>query len=214
MTTLTAPPTGTLKSLNPATGEVVGELPITPIGEIPNIVARARAAQPAWRNLGLEERMQTLLPVGTQLVDRADDLGRLLTREMGKPLREAVGEVKDCGESLEATLREIVDALQPDVLEDDKAKSFVYHDPLGVCVTITPWNFPLSMPHWMVIPALMAGNTVVLKPSEETPLIASSRKFRDRPKPGVVWGWLKLHALYHLGVPAERLARLYYGDQA
>ena len=48
---------------------------------------------------------------------------------------------------------------------------------------------------------------------EETPLIASSRKFRDRPKPGVVWGWLKLHALYHLGVPAERLARLYYGDQ-
>ncbi len=174
MTTLTAPPTGTLKSLNPATGEVVGELPITPIGEIPNIVARARAAQPAWRNLGLQERMQTLLPVGTQLVDRADDLGRLLMREMGKPLPEAVGEIKQCGESLEATLREIVDALQPDVLEDDKAKSFVYHDPLGVCVTITPWNFPLSMPHWMVIPALMAGNTVVLKPSEETPLIAQA----------------------------------------
>ncbi|MFB3139414.1 MAG: aldehyde dehydrogenase family protein, partial [Phycisphaerales bacterium] len=92
MTTLTAPPTGTLKSLNPATGEVVGEVPITPIGEIPNIVARARAAQPAWRNLGLEKRMQTLLPVGTQLVDRADHLGRLLTREMGKPLPEAVGE--------------------------------------------------------------------------------------------------------------------------
>ncbi|MCH8150997.1 MAG: aldehyde dehydrogenase [Planctomycetes bacterium] len=174
MTTLTAPPTGTLKSLNPATGEVVGEVPITPIGEIPNIVARARAAQPAWRNLGLEKRMQTLLPVGTQLVDRADHLGRLLMREMGKPLREAVGEINHCGESLEATLREIVDALQPDVLEDDSAKSFVYHDPLGVCVAITPWNFPLSMPHWMVIPALMAGNTVVLKPSEETPLIAQA----------------------------------------
>ncbi|MCH8163972.1 MAG: aldehyde dehydrogenase [Planctomycetes bacterium] len=165
---------GTLKSLNPATGEVVGEVPITPIGEIPNIVARARAAQPAWRDLGLEKRMQTMLPVGTQLVNRADDLGRLLMREMGKPLPEAVGEIKHCGESLEATLREIVDALQPDVLEDDKAKSFVYHDPLGVCVAITPWNFPLSMPHWMVIPALMAGNTVVLKPSEETPLIAQA----------------------------------------
>ena len=174
MTTLTAPPIGTLKSLNPATGEVVGEVPITPIGEIPNIVARARAAQPAWRDLGLEKRMQTMLPVGTQLVNRADDLGRLLMREMGKPLPEAVGEIKHCGESLEATLREIVDALQPDVLEDDKAKSFVYHDPLGVCVAITPWNFPLSMPHWMVIPALMAGNTVVLKPSEETPLIAQA----------------------------------------
>ena len=174
MTTLTAPPTGTLKSLNPATGEVVGEVPITPIGEIPNIVARARAAQPAWRNLGLEKRMQTLLPVGMQLVDRADDLGRLLMREMGKPLPEAVGEIKHCGESLEATLREIVDALQPDVLADDNTKSLVYHDPLGVCVAITPWNFPMSMPHWMVIPALMAGNTVVLKPSEETPLIAQA----------------------------------------
>ena len=174
MPTLTAAATDTLKSYNPATGELVGEVPATPIDEIDQIVDRARAAQPAWRALGPQKRAAIIAPAGAQLVARADELGLLLTREMGKPLPEAVAEIKHCGESLVKALREITEALEPDRLEDEKVASTIYHDPFGVCAGITPWNFPLMMPHETVIPALMAGNTVVLKPSEETPLIAQA----------------------------------------
>jgi succinate-semialdehyde dehydrogenase/glutarate-semialdehyde dehydrogenase len=93
---------------------------------------------------------------------------------MGKPLSEGIGEVKHCGSKLDETLQEIVEAIEPDRIEDDDVESTIYHDPFGVCAAITPWNFPLAMPHWTVIPALVAGNTVVLKPSEETPLIAQA----------------------------------------
>lgn len=163
-----------LTSLNPASGEPAGQVPITPTAEIPAVVARARAALPAWRDLGVEGRLEALLPAGAKLVERADELGALLTREMGKPLPEGIGEVRGCGADMEETLRDIAAALQPDVHENERVRSTVYHEPLGVCAAITPWNFPLAMPHWMVVPALMAGNTVVLKPSEETPLIAQA----------------------------------------
>jgi succinate-semialdehyde dehydrogenase/glutarate-semialdehyde dehydrogenase len=163
-----------LKSYNPATGELVGEVPVTPPENIPGVVARARAAWPAWRDLGARARMERILPAGKKLVDRAEDLGRLLTLEMGKPLREAVGEVRSRGSELEKDLDEIAAAVEPEVLEDEHTRTVLYHDPFGVCAAITPWNFPIAMPHWMVMPALVAGNTVVLKPSEETPLIAQA----------------------------------------
>ncbi|MHC5022551.1 MAG: aldehyde dehydrogenase family protein [Planctomycetota bacterium] len=172
MTTLAAEPT--LASINPATGDVVGEVPVTPADQVPDIVAGAAAAQPAWAALGLDGRRAALLPAGAKLLERATTLGRLLTREMGKPLAEATGEVEHCGRALEKTLDSIVEALQPDVIEDEALRSTIHHDPFGVCAAITPWNFPLAMPHWTVIPALMAGNAVVLKPSEETPLIAQA----------------------------------------
>ena len=89
---------------------------------------------------------------------------------MGKPLKEALGEAKSLGWSLADEVAEIAEALAPDVIEDGRVRSTVYHDPLGVVGAITPWNFPMSMPSWMVLPALGAGNSVVLKPSEETPL--------------------------------------------
>ena len=173
MTTLTSTPS-LLVSRNPATGEVVGEVPITPAERIAGIVQQARGAQPAWEELGLTRRAELLRPAGARLIERSETLGALLTREMGKPLAEGIGEVRDCGETLSATLDEIVAALEPDTLDDGEVASTVYHDPFGLCAAITPWNFPLAMPHWSVIPALVAGNTVLLKPSEETPLIAQA----------------------------------------
>lgn len=166
--------TSRLQSFDPATGEVVGEVPITPVEEIPAVVARAREAHAGWAALGLQGRLEALRPAGPKLVERTEELGLLLTREMGKPLREGKGEVKGCGGSLEKTLHSIAEALEPTPLEDDNTRSTIFYDPLGVCASISPWNFPLAMPHWMVVPALMAGNTVVLKPSEETPLIAQA----------------------------------------
>lgn len=108
------------------------------------------------------------------MTTECDRLGELITREMGKPLREARGEVLGVAGSWTEELEEIAEAIQPDLLEDTRTASEVHHDPFGVCAAITPWNFPLAMPHQLVIPALVAGNTVILKPSEETPLIAQA----------------------------------------
>ena len=159
----------TLRSYNPATGQVVGEVPVTPASDIPAVVARARAAQSAWEALGLEGRTELLRRSQEIFAERAEAHGELMTKEMGKPLNEAIDEAKSLA-YIDHELDEIVAALQPEVVEDKRLRSTVYHDALGVVGAITPWNFPMSMPAWMLLPALAAGNTVVFKPSEETPL--------------------------------------------
>jgi acyl-CoA reductase-like NAD-dependent aldehyde dehydrogenase len=158
-----------LASINPATGEVVGEVPVTPPGEIPDLVARARRAQADWEALGARGRADLLVQAEKVLAERAEEHARLMTAEMGKPLKESRGEAKGIGR-MEHELGEMVEALEPESVEDGRLRSTIYRDPLGVCGAITPWNFPMSMPAWMVLPALTAGNTVVFKPSEETPL--------------------------------------------
>ena len=87
----------TLKSYNPATGEILGEVEITPAVEVPNIVARAKAAQLAWGDLGLEGRAELLKATADIFVDRVQEHGELMTKEMGKPLKEAIGEAKPLG---------------------------------------------------------------------------------------------------------------------
>lgn len=159
-----------LVSRDPATGDVVGEVPVTPLEAVPEIVAAARAAQPGWEELGHDGRAELLARASARFADRSEELGRLIMREMGKPLPEAIGEVRSLASDVEEHLDEIEAALAPETIEDGQNRSTVYRDPLGVCAAITPWNFPFLMPNWMVFPALAAGNTVVLKPSEETPL--------------------------------------------
>lgn len=159
----------TLKSYNPATGALVGEVPVTQPEDISAVVDRSRAAQPAWAALGHEGRARLLTEAAESFRDKTDDLARLITQEMGKPLFEAEVEAKSLAH-VASELTEIGEALAPEIFDDGRSHSMVYHDPLGMCAAITPWNFPMSMPAWMVLPALAAGNTVVLKPSEETPL--------------------------------------------
>lgn len=159
-----------LTSYNPADGTPVGAVPVTPVDDIPEMVARARAAQPAWAALGPEGRRDALKGAAARMVEAADAVGRQLTLEMGKPLAEGVGEVRYTGKGLIEELDEMVAAFTAEVVEDRYTRSEMRYEALGVCAAITPWNFPFSMPHWMVLPALMAGNTVILKPSEETPL--------------------------------------------
>jgi acyl-CoA reductase-like NAD-dependent aldehyde dehydrogenase len=165
---------GPLRSINPATGETVGAIDVTPVSEIPAVVARARAALPAWRALGAEGRRDRLRAAGEALRERSDALAMLVCREMGKPRREALGEIRSCVAGLGEELDELVAALAPEVLDDGRTRTTVFRDPYGVCAAISPWNFPVMMPHSLVIPALMAGNTVVLKPSELTPISAGA----------------------------------------
>ena len=159
-----------LKSYNPATGSVVGEVPLTSIERLPEIVARARTAQPGWAGLGTRRRADLLAKTVGVFAARVDEHAALITAEMGKPLKESVAEARSLGSGLARELDEIVEALEPEVHDDGRARSTVYRDPLGVVGAITPWNFPMSMPSWMLIPSLAAGNAVVFKPSEETPL--------------------------------------------
>jgi acyl-CoA reductase-like NAD-dependent aldehyde dehydrogenase len=162
----------TLVSVNPATGEPVGSVEAAAPADIGHVVARARAAQPAWAALGLAERAARIKAAAADLKAAADRIGELATLEMGKPLPEGKGEANHCADSLAADVDEIADALATELLEDKRTHTELHHDPFGVCAAITPWNFPVLMPMQSVLPALVAGNAVVLKPSEETPLCA------------------------------------------
>jgi succinate-semialdehyde dehydrogenase/glutarate-semialdehyde dehydrogenase len=133
-------------------------------------VARARGAQSAWAALGTRGRAEVLARAADIFANMVDRHAALITAEMGKPLQEALAEAKSLGSGLARELDEIVEALEPEVHDDGRARSIVYRDPLGVVGAITPWNFPMAMPSWMLIPSLAAGNAVVFKPSEETPL--------------------------------------------
>lgn len=159
-----------LVSKNPATDDVVGQVDITAVADIPAVVARARAAQPAWEELGFAGRADCLRRAAERLAAKADELGRLGTLEMGKPLREMTGEARGVAAGMVEELEEMRAAFAPEQQRGEKALTTVYRDPYGVAVCIAPWNFPVLMPHTQLLPALAAGNTVVFKPSERTPL--------------------------------------------
>lgn len=161
-----------LTSFDPATGEAVGSVPCTPVDAIPRLVHQAREAQRGWGALTHAERAEVLRPAAARLKVEARRLGELASREMGKPLPEAIGEANYCADGFAGELDEIVAALADTVREDARVRSILRYAPLGVCAAITPWNFPILMPHQSVLPALVAGNAVLLKPSEETTLVA------------------------------------------
>jgi len=163
-----------LVSTNPATGEPVGSVPVTPPAEIADVLRRSRTAQSAWASVPLEQRIALLRQVIPVLDGRIDEIGALVTAEMGKPIAEGVGEVRYGVDGLAGELDELTQALSPETLDDGTTRSTMYHDPFGVCVAITPWNFPFLMPLQIVIPALAAGNTVVMKPSELVPLVGQA----------------------------------------
>ena len=162
----------TIVSIDPATGEAVGEVEVTPIDRLPQMVRDARMAQRSWGGMTLEQRADILKSAVPRLTEEATRIGELLTREMGKPLAQGVGEATYCAKGIPDEVDAIVEALRPEVIEDERLRTTLNFDPHGVVAAITPWNFPLLMVFQSVIPALMAGNTVILKPSEETPLVA------------------------------------------
>ena len=160
----------TLKSYNPATGDVVGEVPVTPVQDIPAVVEVARTAQDSWAEMSAAGRAELLRPIVDRFRTEAERLGTIITREMGKPIQDGIAEVRRVSAEIRDELDEMVEAMEPEVIEDGRLRSVIHHDPFGVCAAITPWNFPMAMPNWMVLPALIAGNAVIFKPSEETPL--------------------------------------------
>ncbi|WP_025599152.1 NAD-dependent succinate-semialdehyde dehydrogenase [Burkholderia sp. WSM2230] len=159
--------------LNPATGEVIAEVAKGGAAETARAIAAAERAFPAWRSLTAKERGARVRRWGELMLEHRDALAELLTREQGKPLAEARGEVGYAASFFEWFAEEAKRAYG-DVIPspNPNAKIIVTREPVGVVAAITPWNFPLAMITRKAGPALAAGCTMVLKPSEETPLSA------------------------------------------
>ena len=161
-----------LESRNPVNQELVGTVLITNVEDINEIVEKSKVAQKKWKRIPIDERIQYLVKAAEQLIPEINRLSVLLSKEMGKDLNRSIGEVSGCAYDVSYRAREIKDAVKTQIFHSSGMKTQMQYNPLGVCAVISPWNYPLAMAHWLIIPSLVAGNSVVFKPSEETPLIA------------------------------------------
>ncbi len=164
----------TFTSRNPAHwSEVVAELPLGTGSDVDAAVAAAREAGRDWRRTPWPARGEIILRAGLIMEQRKEELARLMTREMGKVLTEARGDVQegiDMAKYIAGASRRPFGETMPSELRHKWAMTM--RQPLGVVGIITPWNFPLAIPSWKLFPALLAGNSVVFKPAEDTPLCA------------------------------------------
>ncbi len=154
--------------LNPATGQVIGSAPDCTPEQLDAAVAAARKAFPAWSATPIEKRREALLGIAGVLGGNVEELKRLLTSEQGKPHEGAMGDVLGGAYWCQATSTLEI----PEKVVEDSAErhGITRHVPIGVVGAIAPWNFPIILAMFKVAPALLAGNTVVLKPSPFTPL--------------------------------------------
>jgi acyl-CoA reductase-like NAD-dependent aldehyde dehydrogenase len=167
-------PTKTFERRNPANiDEVVATVPLSTREEMREAIAAAKMAFPAWRDTPAPERGKILFRAVRLMEQQKEQLARTLTREEGKALTDALGEVQRSINILEFMAGE-ARRLNGENYPSELRKNFSYSikAPLGVVGAITPWNFPLCIPVWKVAPALVTGNTCVLKPAELTPLCA------------------------------------------
>jgi alpha-ketoglutaric semialdehyde dehydrogenase len=165
--------TATFESLNPSTGEVIDSFPRSGADDVERAVATARAAWEDWRLVPAPERGNILFRFAQILERSKPELSDLMTREMGKVKAEAGGDVQeaiDMSYYMGGEGRRLFGQTTPSELKDKFMMSV--RMPVGVVGAITPWNFPIAIPAWKLCPALVCGNTVVLKPAEDTPLLA------------------------------------------
>lgn len=162
---------GSLPVFNPATGEVIANVPLSTHEDVDRAVEAAARAYPAWSRTPVMERVRLMFRYKAQLEDHFEDLAAIITRHHGKTLEESRGEVRRGIEVVDfacgaptllqgRTLRDVSSGVDQDL----------YRFPVGVCAGIPPFNFPVMIPLWMFPLAVVAGNTFILKPSERTPL--------------------------------------------
>jgi acyl-CoA reductase-like NAD-dependent aldehyde dehydrogenase len=164
----------TFDSINPARRhDVLGHFAKGGVRDIDLAVRAAVAAQLEWARTPVPARAEVVARAGRILEERKEELAQLMTREMGKVLTEARGDVQegiDMAKYMAGQGRNPVGEVVPSELRNKRA--FTERVPIGVVGCITPWNFPLAIPCWKLMPALLAGNAVVFKPAEDTPLLA------------------------------------------
>ena len=160
-----------IENVNPATGELVGIFPASSAADVNRAVEAAKNAFEGWRLMPAPKRAEILFRAARILTERKEEIARDMTREMGKVLAETRGDVQ---EAIDMTFlmagegRRLLGQTTPSELPNKFAMSV--RSPIGVCGLITPWNFPIAIPSWKMMPALVCGNTVVIKPAQDTPL--------------------------------------------
>ncbi len=162
------------KVLNPSTGELLVALPEASADQVNKAVAAAQRAFESWSETTAGERARMLLKLADAIEARAEEFARLESLNCGKPYARALGDeipaIADCYRFFAGAARSMTGPLAGEYLAGHT--SMVRRDPVGVVGSIAPWNYPLMMAAWKIAPALAAGNTVVIKPSEQTPLTA------------------------------------------
>lgn len=165
------PPTEFLTSYNPSSNEVLGNLPISSNEQITQAVALAHQAAKAWKAAPIGDRVRRIKAAYAQIKPYAQELSELLSKEMGKDIRRARGEIE--GGIFTGAYH--ADSAQKALANKSLGHGTELHyKALGVVAVISPWNYPVMMANNLIVPALVAGNSVILKPSEETPLIAQA----------------------------------------
>ena len=171
---LPAASAATFENRNPArSSDLIGTFPKSDAGDVDRAVQAAARAFEKWRLVPAPRRADVLFRTGEILRERKEALARVMTREMGKVLAETRGDVQeaiDMAYYIAAEGRRLFGVTAPSELPDKFAMSV--RQPLGVCGLITPWNFPMAIPSWKLFPALVSGNTVVIKPASDTPASA------------------------------------------
>jgi betaine-aldehyde dehydrogenase len=157
--------------VNPATEETLAELPRAGVEETDAAVARAKAAFPGWRAVAPTDRARLLRRLATLVEERGEELARIESRNVGKPIAGARGEVGMVAQVFHFYAG-AVDKHHGATIPVAGGVDMTFREPLGVVGLIVPWNFPLNIASWKVGPALACGNTIVLKPAELTPLSA------------------------------------------
>lgn len=182
---------------NPAdSDDLIGDFPLSNAEDVNDAVQAAKVAYPAWRALPVPRRGEIIRQATEILIKRKEELAQLMTREMGKILKETRGDVQeaiDTGLYAAGESRRLWGKVVPSELPNKAA--FVTRQPMGVWGMICPWNFPMAIPSWKIFPALVCGNTVVIKPATLTP--ASVHEF--------------VSALTEAGVPAG-VVNIVYGE--
>ncbi|MEE4664184.1 aldehyde dehydrogenase family protein [Pseudomonas alliivorans] len=150
-------------STNPATGEQIGHYPFASDAELENSLARAAASFSVWKRTTIDERARLIIALGKTLREDANAIAQMISQEMGKPIKQALGEVEKCAQLCNwyAAQGPAMLAAEPTLVENDKAR--IEYRPLGPILAVMPWNFPIWQVLRGAVPTLLAGNTYVLK---------------------------------------------------
>jgi succinate-semialdehyde dehydrogenase / glutarate-semialdehyde dehydrogenase len=162
----------TFKSINPATGETLAEFPATAPADVEARLARAAATAPIWRSTSVTERAAMVGRLGALLDAEKERLGRMMTLEMGKPIRAAVDEAAKCAMACRFYAEHGPGMVADQRVDDAEHRSFIAYEPLGVVLAVMPWNFPFWQAIRFMAPAFVAGNVGLLKHASNVPQCA------------------------------------------
>lgn len=185
-----------LISVNPATGNVNAKFDCWDKVKLADVVDQVTAASFEWANTSLAERVKIIRSCGELLRQRCDELAKLITVEMGKVITESYAEIGKCIFACEYYADNAPAFLADEVVKTDASRSYVSHQPLGTALGIMPWNFPFWQVFRFAIPALLAGNTVMLKHASNVPqsALAAEQLLHEAGIPGDVFRCLMVHS--------------------